>query len=365
MRIGFVVNPVAGMGGAVGLKGTDGPQILREAIARGAQKVAPARATAALTEIKKRRLEIEFLTASGEMGEDELRASGLDLRVVASADSTTGPDDTVRAVRAFLAEGVDLILFAGGDGTARDILGAGDGTVPMLGIPAGVKMHSSVFAVSPEKVADAVARFSETGRVTDAEVMDVDEEAYRSGVLKARLFGVVKVPDDSNSIQETKDAYHTPDAEEEAEDIARYIAETMDEDTSYVLGPGTTTAAIARYLGIEKTVLGVDIIRAGKLAAKDLTERGLSELVTKGRTKIVVSPIGAQGFIFGRGNQQISPRIIRMVGVANVMVIATPTKLRGTPVLRVDTGDPALDRDFSGRMKVIVGYGRRRLVSVK
>ena len=364
MKIGLVVNPVAGMGGSVALKGTDGPDVLREAIARGAKKVAPARAIAALSEIRKRGLDLEFVTATSEMGGDELKAAGLRSSAVVTVPSRTSGDDTVRAVKAFIAEGAELILFAGGDGTARDVLAAADASVPILGIPAGVKMHSSVFAVTPEKVADAVAAFVAASRTRDAEVMDVDEEGVREGIVRARLFGIAKVPDDPSSLQATKDSYHSPDAEDQAEEIARYIGENMDGRTYYILGPGSTTAAVVKHIGLEKTILGVDVVRNRRLEMRDAKESDLLTLEDGDPARIVVSPIGAQGFFFGRGNQQISPRVIRKVGVENVIVIATPAKLLATPELRVDTGDPELDAEFRDHIKVVVGYGRRRLVRV-
>ncbi len=366
MKIGFVVNPVSGMGGTVGLKGTDGPEVLREALSRGAQRVAPARAVIALREIKKRGLDLEFISADGEMGQNELQEAGMEGRSVYTPPVTmTSPDDTINAAKAFAAEGVDLILFAGGDGTARDLLHAVDTSVPILGVPAGVKMHSSVFAVTPEKAADAVSAFSETGMLLEGEVMDIDEDLFRKGIVQARLYGVAKVPDDSSSLQVTKDAYHSGTAEEEAEELGKYLAENMDPGMYYILGPGTTTAAIARNLGAKKTILGVDMVLDGRTVLEDASERDLLGLLAEGRqAKIIVSPIGAQGFFFGRGNQQISAAVLRRVGVQNVVVVATPTKLRGTPVLRVDTGDASLDASFRGRVRVVTGYGRRRLVQV-
>ncbi len=366
MKIGLVVNPVAGMGGSVGLKGTDGPEILKEALRRGAREVAPYRAVSALFEIKKRGLDLEFLTASGDMGKKELDEAGLTSRIIQMVGPKTTREDTARVAESLIREGVDLILFAGGDGTARDLLSVLDATVPLVGIPAGVKMHSSVFAFTPEKAADAVAAFVDSRKVRDAEVMDVDEDAFRNGIVQARLYGIAKVPDDSASLQATKDAYHSQNSDEEAEDIGRYIAETMEDGIDYFLGPGTTTAAIANAIGIGKTILGVDVILDRKVVCEDALEQDLLKILSGGRpAKIVVSPIGAQGFFLGRGNQQISASVVRKVGKANVVVIATPTKLLGTPVLRVDTGDPDLDSSFRGRMRVVVGYGRRRLVSVE
>ena len=365
MKVGFFVNPIAGMGGSVGLKGTDGLEILREAIARGAARIAPARAAAALTQIKNRGLDVEFLTAEGEMGAAELEEAGLTGRVVAAVPAKSTAEDTARVARAFVDEGAELILFAGGDGTARDVLAAIDSTVAILGIPAGVKMHSSVFAITPEKTADAISAFIETGNVREAEVMDVDEEGFREGIVRAKLYGIAKVPDDSSSLQATKDAYHSTNADEEADELGKYLAETMEKGVFYIVGPGSTTAAVARSLGAEKTILGVDVFLDGRTVVRDGSEGDLVRILKEGRpAKIIVSPIGAQGFFLGRGNQQISARVLKKVGRENVIVIATPTKLLSTPVLRVDTGDPGLDATFRGRIKVVTGYGRRRLVQV-
>lgn len=367
MKVGFVVNPIAGMGGSVGLKGTDGQEILREAIARGAVRIAPARAVAALTQIKNMQIDVEFLTAEGEMGAAELAEAGLTGRVVAAvavpAKSTA--EDTVRVVRTFADEGAELVLFAGGDGTARDVLRAVDSTVPILGIPAGVKMNSSVFSVTPEKTADAISAFIATGKVREAEVMDVDEEGFREGIVRAKLYGIAKVPDDSASLQATKDVYHSVSADEEADELGKYLAENMAKGVFYIVGPGSTTAAVARNLSAVKTILGVDVFLDGRTVVRDGSESDLVRILAEGRpAKIIVSPIGAQGFFLGRGNQQISAKILKKVGRENVIVIATPTKLLGTPVLRVDTGDPGLDATFRGRIKVVTGYGRRRLVQV-
>lgn len=358
------MNPIAGMGGSVALKGTDGPEVLQEAVARGAKKISPARAVEALSAIRTRKLDIEFLTASGEMGQDELHAAGLQSTVTTTVGSRTTREDTVRAVKTFVADRVELVLFVGGDGTARDVVEAAGASAVVLGIPAGVKMHSSVFALTPERSADAIEAYIANGRTRDAEVMDVDEAGVRDGVLRAKLFAVAKVPDDSSSIQPTKDAYQSASAEEEAEIIAKYVSETMEKGVAYILGPGSTTAAVAREIGMDKTILGVDVVKGGRLIKKDATEEDLYGIVAKSPSKVVVSPIGAQGFIFGRGNQQISPRVLSQLGKRDIIVIATPTKLRGTPVLRVDTGDPSLDSKLRGHMKVVVGYGRRRLVDV-
>jgi predicted polyphosphate/ATP-dependent NAD kinase len=365
VKIGFVVNPIAGMGGPVGLKGTDGEQVLGLALERGALRSAPARALAALVALRQRGIEAEFLASPGEMGADELNSAGIRHRVVGRAAEETSADDTWAAVRAFVAEGVDLIVFAGGDGTARDVLEASGGKTPMVGIPAGVKMHSAVFVNTPSELADLIAAFS-LGKVTrQAEVMDVDEEAFREGVLQARLYGYAPTPDDPSHMQSGKEVYRTSGADDEAAEIGQYIADEMRPGALYIVGPGSTTAQVAKAIGQEKTLLGVDVYLDRRLLKADASEVDLLGLLKdRGDAVLVVTPIGAQGFFLGRGNQQLSAKVVRAAGSDRLCVVATPTKLAGTLALRVDTGDPLLDAELRGDIKVVTGYRRRRLVRV-
>ncbi|MGA2699288.1 MAG: ATP-NAD kinase family protein [Methanoregula sp.] len=351
-RIGFLVNPVAGMGGSVGLKGTDGN--VDEARRRGALPRAQDRAAIAI-----RRLtavpDLFFVTCSGEMGGSVLRACGeTRYRVAYPYPGTSTAEDTKKAVSAFLQEGVDLILFCGGDGTARDVFEAAQQTVPILGIPAGVKMYSAVFALDP---AAAAVLISETYGIQDAEVMDVDEKAYRDGVLDTHLIGIARIPARAHMTQVAKQVFEEADEERAKEEIARFLEEVMLPGVLYIIGAGTTTEAIARRLGVKKTLLGVDAVRDGCLVASDTDEKTLLDLVSRyPETKIIISPIGAQGFILGRGNQQISASVVRNVGLHNLIVAATPHKLRETPFLYVDSGEPALDHEFGESIQVISGY---------
>ncbi|MDD1690095.1 MAG: ATP-NAD kinase family protein [Methanoregula sp.] len=353
-RIGLIVNPVAGMGGSVGLKGTDGK--VEEARARGAVPRAGDRARMALVPIKKAR-DLCFLTCSGDMGESVLAGSGIPhYQVVYTAQGKSSATDTKEAARVLLREGVDLILFCGGDGTARDIFSVVGRDVPLLGIPAGVKMYSGVFAISPAAAAELVTGL-EKAVLRDSEIMDVDEEAYRAGTLETRLYGIARTPAIRGMVQLSKQVYEQPDEERAKLEIAQFMQEVMLPGTLYILGAGTTTEAIARYLGIRKTLLGVDVVRNSKLVARDVDEKALLRL-TEGEkdTRVIISPIGAQGFILGRGNQQISAAVVRRAGVAHVIVVATPHKLQETPELLVDTGDPSLDREFGESIQVICGY---------
>jgi predicted polyphosphate/ATP-dependent NAD kinase len=368
-KLGLIVNPIAGMGGRVGLKGTDGRDILDMARKLGAVPISPARAIEALRRIAHIKDSIELLTYPSSMGEDEARECSFNPTVLGSiANENTTPDDTRNAAKDLLSAKVDLILFAGGDGTARDICEAVGDKVPVLGIPAGVKVHSAVFAINPKSAGELASMYlqGETTNLRDAEVMDVDEQAFRENRLSAKLFGYLKVPYEQAMVQGSKTSM-PEDEEVAAEAIASDFVESMENDCLYILGPGTTTRAIMKELGLRKTLLGVDLVYDGKLFASDVNERQLSEFIRGKKARIIVSVIGGQGFIFGRGNQQISPDIIRMVGRENVIVVATQNKmlsLKGQPLL-VDTGDPDVDRMMAGYIQVRTGYKRRSVYQVR
>jgi len=368
-RLGLIVNPVAGMGGRVGLKGSDGEAIIKRAVELGAVKLSPGRAVEALRRIARIRELVEVITYPGEMGEDEAREAGLQPTVIGSiAHGSTTREDTIEAARTMAEMGVDLIMFAGGDGTARDLVEAVDGDVPVLGIPAGVKIHSGVFAINPADAGELAALYLEGGpvKLRELEVMDIDEEAFRDDRLSARLYGYLKVPYVEAMVQNTKSGSATTD-EFSLEGIAADIVDEMGRDILYILGPGTTVRPIAEKLGLSKTLLGVDVVLNGELVASDANEEKLLELVGGKEARIIVTVIGGQGFVFGRGNQQISPQVIRSVGVQNVTIIAPPGKLatlQGRPLL-VDTGDPEVDEMLSGYAKVVTEYGRRVVYRVK
>jgi predicted polyphosphate/ATP-dependent NAD kinase len=353
-RIGLIVNPVAGMGGSVGLKGTDGN--VKEALDRGAVPHATDRARITLS-LLAREKGLHFITCSGAMGGDILLETGFtDFEIVYTFFGESSAEDTRAAARRFREAGVDLILFCGGDGTARDIFDVTGREIPMLGIPAGVKMYSAVFAIDPVTAAEIV-RNSGIKNIRDSEVLDVDEEAYRAGELKTRIFGISRTPAIAGKVQLAKQVYEEPDEDRARLEIARFMQEVMLPDTLYILGAGTTTEAIARRLGVQKTLLGVDAIKDGVLVAADVNEKTLLDLtVQEKEIRIIISPIGAQGFILGRGNQQISARVVRRAGVKKIIVVATPHKLREIPILYVDSGDRVLDREFGDSIQVISGY---------
>ncbi|MHC1709599.1 MAG: ATP-NAD kinase family protein [Methanomassiliicoccales archaeon] len=358
MLLGFVINPIAGMGGSVALKGTDG-DTYRAAVSKGAVPVALGRAVRALSRLDEG---VRFLTASGEMGEGALNDLGLAHEVVWETSGESVPEDTRQACRRFLERKVDLIAFCGGDGTARDVLDAVGDEVPVIGIPSGVKMHSAVFANTPEEAGDAIAHFIEGETETRlAEVMDVDEDAFREGELRARLYGYVKVPD-LNGLQPPKGAVFGTSDEEQKEAIAEFVVERMEPGTIYVLGPGTSTKAVADGMKQPKTLLGVDAYLDGKIILTDASEYDLLHLLKDKRSKLLVTPIGRQGFVFGRGNQQLSPNVLELVGMENLLIVATPTKLAETQILRSDSGDVDLDKRLCGYRKVLIGYDQYRMV---
>ena len=375
-RIGFLINPIAGMGGRVGLKGTDG--VLSEAIALGARPTAYLKAGESLAVLRKllhgatRDIAPEWVTCSGPMGGDALKSAGFpNFRVVHETADYTTSDDTKAAARRFSDLGVDLILFCGGDGTARDVCATVGERTPILGIPSGVKMFSGVFGVNPTRTAEVLVGFLE-GRysVAKADVLDLDEDAYRRGEWVVRLYHAALTPYEPTLTQSAKLLIsETTDAEAKAE-IARHLLEEIESnpDVLFLLGPGSTVQSIASRLGIEKTLLGVDAVAGGTMVGKDVNERQTLDLLDRYPTrKLILSPIGAQGFVLGRGNLQLSPEVIRRIGSGNLIVVATPAKLARTARLRFDIGDAELDTELAGNgyVPVVIGYRLRRLVKVE
>ena len=386
-RLGLIVNPVAGVGGKVGLKGSDGADILRRALALGAVREAPRRAELALARLARLREHLVIVTCAGEMGENEARAAGFEPVVLEGATATrrgerrpvlpdgavlTTPDDTVAAARALRDGGVDLLLFAGGDGTARDVCRAVGDALVCLGVPAGVKIHSAVYATMPGSAGELAALYLHDRpaavRLREAEVMDIDEDAFRDDRVSARLYGYLRVPYERTMVQSAKAGGCAGDAAD-LRAIAADVVNNMAPGAVYLLGPGTTTRAVAEALGVGKTLLGVDAVRDRRLIASDLSERHILELVEAAADAslcVVVTVIGGQGHIFGRGNQQLSAEVIGRVGLERVIVVASETKLlslHGGPLL-VDSGDPALDARFTGYLQVVTGLGRRTIYRV-
>ena len=373
-RIGFVVNPIAGMGGRVGLKGTDGRA--EEAIARGAEPVSPRRAREMLDALRPLRTaaEVHWVTCGGPMGSDLLAAAGFppsSFDVATEPPPHTSAEDTKAACRAFEKRGVELVVFCGGDGTCRDVLEVVGQRLPILGVPAGVKMHSGVFGIHPATVASILDAWVQGYlQVGDADVLDVDEEAYRRGEWSVRMFGTAKTLVEPTLVQTGKMMFAEVSDEAMKDEIADHVKELVEEEpgTLFLLGAGSTLEHVAKRLGVEKTVLGIDAILGGKVVGKDLDEAGILALLDQHpAAKLIVSPIGAQGFVLGRGNLQLSPTAIRRIGVPNVIVVSTPSKLNATPVLRVDTGDPELDREIAKKeyLFVVIGYRTSKLHPIR
>ena len=361
--MGVIVNPIAGMGGRVGLKGTDWPAVVEQALQLGALPESPKRAVETLRRIMAAiDREVELIVAPGLMGASEAMEAGID-RIVLDIPigKVSSAKDTEEAARRMAEIPVDLLLFAGGDGTARNVADAIGDRLPVIGIPTGVKIHSAVFSTNPRTAARLAILFlqDEVPSLRHLEVMDIDEEAFRQSRLSARLYGYLKVPYDPTLVQGAKDSGAGAD-EEALEDIAAEVFEEVEDRCLYILGPGTTTRAIARYLGLNKTLLGVDLVRDRRMVGTDVSEREILATLDESPAKIVVTPIGGQGHIFGRGNQQISPTVIRRVGRDNIVVVATEEKLislHGAPLL-VDTGDPEVDQMLSGYIRIITGFMR-------
>ena len=366
-KLGLIVNPVAGLGGSVALKGSDGEDTAAKAIALGAEPKSNSRTKAALEVLVPHQSNITIYTVNDEMGEQTAKALGFNTQVVYQSNSPTSSDDTEAAARLLQLQGVDLILFAGGDGTARNICHAVEDSVPVLGIPAGCKIHSGVYAITPKAAGRVVEMLVKGELVTlsDADVMDIDEVAFRQGTVKAKRYGEMQVPSEVRYVQAVKNGGKETD-ELVLADIAAYVVSEMDADILYVMGSGSTVGAVMEEMGLENTLLGVDLVEDQALVGQDLTAQQLLELTKERETKLVITLIGGQGHIFGRGNQQLSPALIKAIGRDNIIVVATKTKLQalnGRPLI-CDTGDSKLDDELSGYIRVTSGFNDHIMYAV-
>ena len=360
LRIGLLMNPVAGIGGPAALKGSDDHLLVEQARRGGSESKVLERTVVTMEGLASVKDRIEFVAYAGAMGEAALRNSMLRYRVVGEIDQhATSKEDTRRAVELLQAESVDIILFSGGDGTAGDICDVVKPGQVVLGIPCGVKMHSGVFANNPVAAGKIICDIA-LGKLTsviDAQVMDIDEKAFRAGVVRAKFRGEMTVPEELRYIQQTKSGGKEVEALV-LQEIAADVIDKMKPGIQYLLGSGSTCAAIMESLQLENTLLGVDVVKDRELILVDATETQLFSLVASAPSEIIITVIGGQGHIFGRGNQQLSPRVIRAVRLENLNVIATKTKLedlQDKPLL-VDTGDPSLDEKLAGLIRVTTGY---------
>lgn len=372
MKIGFVVNPFAGIGGAVALKGSDGKDIVAQALSRGAKPQAETRAKIAMQQISSTN-DFTIFTAAGSMGENVLHALNLPYDVLykvdeEAADERTTAEDTKNVICLFVEKSVDLIVFAGGDGTARDALDAllskRNASIAVIGIPAGVKIHSAVYATTPLHAGELINLIlsGQPMSLHDAQVMDLDEQAFREGRVIAKCYGYLPVPVDDTRMQLIKQGGldHQAIALQE---IATDIIESMEPDVYYVIGSGTTTAEIMDQLLLENTLLGIDIVCNQQLIASDVDEKIIMQTIKNHPAKMVVTVIGGQGHVFGRGNQQLSAKVIKQIGQENIIIVATNEKLRSLdkrPMI-ADTGDMELDKQLAGLYPVVSGYQQKTL----
>ena len=373
-KIGFIINPIAGMGGRVGLKGTDG--VYEEAVKLGAKPIAAKKAQDMLTEfisIVSKNENIMWFTCTGKMGSSELQKAGIsNFKIIYKhGGEITSSADTKKVCKKFMSLNVDLIVFCGGDGTASDIFEIVDKKIPLLGIPSGVKMHSGVFGINTKATAKILHQFVQNSlTVGDVEIMDLDEDLYRTGEWKIKLIGIAKGIIEPTYIQVGKSYYESISDDEIKDELSEHIADDIEKnnDFLYLFGSGGTIDYIARKLNLENTLLGIDAVYRKKIVGKDLNEKNILDLLKKyKKIKLLLSPIGAQGFILGRGNLQLSPPVITKIGIDNIIIISTPSKLLRTPVIRVDTGDKALDHKFVEYeyLLVVIGYHLSRVVKIQ
>lgn len=356
-RIGMILNPLAGIGGSVGLKGSDGCEIQAEAFKRGAVRKSRTRMEEALTALQSEKEKAVIYAAPGEMGSDLACSLGFEVVTVGNTGMVTTGEDTKRIAKEMEKISVDILVFAGGDGTARDICQAVSARLPVIGVPAGVKIHSAVYAMSPREAGRALrACLSGQFDIRMAEVMDIDEEVYRKGKLQAKLYGYLAVPAIADAIQNPKAASHNSTTD--VEGICEEITGRMEKDVYYILGAGSTLYSVKQALGCRGTLIGIDIYRNKRLVEEDVSEKTLLKYTKENDCRLIVTVIGGQGHIFGRGNQQISPKVIRQIGIQNIWVAATASKIYALPgqSLFVDTGDEKINESLRGYRKVIVGW---------
>jgi len=362
LKLGLIINPVAGIGGKVGLKGSDGEDTIARAKELGACQESGIKAEKTLAEFADYKDRFVLYTCAGDMGQEETE------KFLIQTEITGGPSggesrasDTANAAREMAKLGVDLLLFAGGDGTARDIMDAVGLAVPVLGIPTGCKIHSAVYAINPKLAGVAVRNIIEAGnapRVREAEVMDIDEELFREGVVSARLYGYMNIPDDRKRMQNLKSGRGMSE-QASIEMLANCIADNMEPDVLYIIGSGSTMMKVKEKLKTGGTLLGVDLIYNAEMVLRDASEKLiLNALDEYGRAKIIVTVIGGQGYVFGRGNQQISSEVLSRVGKENILIAMSKDKADTMFMqnLYIDTSNEEVNHSLCGYYRVLVGY---------
>jgi len=365
MKVGLIVNPIAGMGGRVGLKGTDGPATVALARERGAVPQAGPRTRRALQRLADRVPHAALSVAAGALGEEWADGLGLTLTIVRTGPPSGTSGDTQQAVRAM--SDCDVILFAGGDGTARDVSAALAKGQAMLGVPCGVKMHSGVFAVTPDAagamIAEMIAAPDRIRWSDDAEVMDIDEAALRDGFLAPVLYDYARVPVLRIRMQAAKGGPRV-DWGTALAGAAAEVVDEMDPETVYVIGPGTSAGSVMHAVGDTPTLLGIDAMVAGAVVGRDLNASQLEEIIAGRPVRVILGVTGQQGFLIGRGNQQIAPEILGQATRDGLIVLASEDKLRSLaqPVLWIDSGSPELDAEMAGYLRVRTGRGRQTMM---
>ena len=375
MRVGVLVNPDAGLGGKLGFKGSDGRA--KEARAAGAEDRAGPRMTQCLSKLEEllssglNRVNAnpEFFTWNGRMGGDWL--NDFDFTDLGSSPKETSAQDTSRLVNDLISNQVDIILYAGGDGTTRDIVNAMEGNeTPLIGVPGGVKMHSGCFATTPNAAAEVLLSFLQGDLLSSiTEVMDLDEEVYLKGEWKVKMYGEAWTPASPRFMQGSKQQVERASEDEIIEGLANHVSDLIKEDENLMIifGSGGTISRIGAHLELGLTLLGIDIYHNGEVFT-DLNEQQLLEKIEPhdGEKLLLLSPMGGQGFLIGRGNLQLSPNVLTAIGQESILGVATPSKLIGLNFLRIDTGDPELDLKFQKRrfIKMLQGYRTTRVIRV-
>ena len=368
-KIGLLINPIAGMGGKVGLKGTDGQAILAEAISRGAVPESARKAVKALEKLQPLKADIQFLVASGEMGQDVVVDLGFKYRVIHQMTNESSVEDSRQLLEKLLREEIDLILFAGGDGTARDVADTlpFEKEIPVIGIPTGVKIHSPVYAVTPEDAGELAFEFLSDHllAILEKEVIDIEEAAFRRDEIITKVYGYLHVPYDESHMQNLKSPSLQSDADAQISGALQVI-DDMKPDVFYIIGSGSTTHRILEELGLKGTVLGIDLVKNKELIAKDVYEQQILDLIGEAPAKLVVTPMGGQSYVFGRGNQQLSDKVLAKLDKEDLIILSTPTKLHSLkrqPLL-IYTGNPEIDQKISGFYKVVTGYGQYSMYKI-
>ena len=391
MRLGLVVNPDAGLGGKLGFKGSDGRAA--EARAAGAEDRAGPRMNQCLTHLSdlassslnRAGVDLTLVAWEGRMGAtwvpDLEKADHVSVVCSGSTPATTSPEDTARLVGELVEAGVDAILYAGGDGTTRDIVNALEAagpeaqTVALIGVPGGVKMHSGCFATTPKAAAEVALSFALGDlRTAITEVMDLDETVYAKGEWKVRMYGEAWTPSSPRFMQGAKEQVERVSEEDTIEGLAHHVNTLLEDepDLMVVWGSGGTLRRMGEHLNLDLTLLGIDVQHDGNLH-RDLNEQGLLEVigghVSDGAQRpllLLLSPMGGQGFLIGRGNLQLSPDVLRVIGHSNILGVATPSKLIGLEAIRIDTGDDDLDAEFQAKrfIKILQGFRTTRLIRV-